>query len=114
MADVSGAAAALGIKIAGLIGGAVGSAVTLSYLPAMGVGQRIAAFATGLACAAYLPPLVAYGLHTPDALTGPMGFLAGLSGVGLVSAVINISRDPIGAWRRFRGMDTDTGTGGQS
>ncbi len=93
----------LGIKLASVIGGAIGSAVALANLPAMGTWQRLAAYGTGMAVAAYLPPLVSHFGSLPSLLDGPLGFVAGTAGMGLAGAVIRISSDPIGAWRRIKG-----------
>lgn len=95
-----------GVKVAGLVGGLFGSLVTMSYLPSLSSWQRVLAFASGVACAAYLPPIVSYLFTLPSSLDGPLGFVAGVMGMGLIGAAVTISRDPIGAWRKFRGTDT--------
>jgi hypothetical protein len=93
-----------GVKLAGLIGGLFGSLVTLSYLPSLKNWQRVGAYLTGVVCAAYLPPLVTYFFNLPLALDGPLGFIAGVFGMGLIGAGVTISNDPIGAWKRFKGI----------
>lgn len=102
--------AGLGIKLASVVGGAIGSAVTLANLPKMGPWQRLAAYGTGLASAAYLPPLVSYFGHLPPLLDGPLGFVAGTAGMGVAGFIVRISNDPIAAWRRFKG-ETNSGEG---
>jgi hypothetical protein len=97
----------LGVKAIGLIGGCIGSLIAMSYLPTMTKWQRIGAYASGIACAAYLPPIATYALSLPPSLDGPAGFVAGIAGMGVIGAIIKISRDPIGAWRRFRGAESD-------
>lgn len=92
-----------------MIGGAIGSAITLANLPKMGTWQRLAAYGTGLAAAAYLPPLATYFLKLPVFLDGPLGFVAGTAGMGFVAALIKISADPIGAWRKLKGADAEGG-----
>lgn len=100
--------AGFGIKIASVVGGAVGSAITLAHLPKLGAFGRCAAYMTGLSFAAYAPPIVSYAFSLPSALDGPLGFMAGVGGMGFAGAIVSVSRDPIGAWRRFRGADNQT------
>lgn len=94
--------AGLGIKAASLVGGAIGSAITLANLPKMGPWQRLIAYGTGVAAAAYIPPLVSYFMGLPELLDGPMGFVAGTAGMGLVGTIIKFGSDPIGTWRRIK------------
>lgn len=96
-----------GIKVAGLIGGVFGSLVTLSYLPSLKFWPRVGAYLTGVVCAAYLPPIASYFLNLPAVLDGPLGFVAGVLGMGSVGAAVTISRDPIGAWKKFKKGGSD-------
>lgn len=93
----------LGIKAASLVGGAIGSAITLANLPKMGPWQRLIAYGTGVSAAAYIPPFASYFMGLPSLLDGPMGFVAGTAGMGLVGAIIKFGADPIGNWRRMKG-----------
>jgi len=95
----------LGIKLASLVGGAIGSAITLANLPKMGTWQRLVAYGTGVAAAAYIPPFASYFMGLPPLLDGPMGFVAGTAGMGLVSAIIQFGADPIGAWRKIKSRE---------
>lgn len=97
--------AGLGIKAASLVGGAIGSAITLANLPKMGGWQRVVAYGSGLAASAYFPPLATYFMHLPPILDGPLGFISGATGMGVMAALVKIGSDPIGAWRRLKGAD---------
>ncbi len=98
--------AGLGIKAASLVGGAIGSAITLANLPKMGPCQRMIAYGTGLAAAVYIPPFMTYFMGLPALLDGPMGFVAGTAGMGLVGAIIQFGADPIGVWRKIKSRET--------
>lgn len=91
-----------GVKTACVVGGLFGSLLTMSYLPEMGRWQRVLSYLSGVCCSAYLSPLVSYAISLPPYLDGPVGFATGIAGMGLVGTIIKISRDPIGAFRRFR------------
>lgn len=90
-------------KEAALLGGSVGSLVALSHLTGISRWQSVVAYGTGLACAWYLEPLVRHFMNLPASLSGPVGFVLGATGLGLVNAGIKISQDPLGAWRRLKG-----------
>jgi len=95
----------LGVKVACLVGGCFGSLIAMSYLPTMNIWQRIGSYATGVCCSIYIPPLITYALSLPVYLDGPVAFATGIAGMGLVGTIITISRDPIGAFQRFRSSE---------
>ncbi|WP_341674939.1 hypothetical protein [Niveibacterium sp. SC-1] len=92
--------------------GAWGSALALARARHLGLGGRVLAFTTALGFSQAVPPLVAYYLHWPAALLGPLAFLCGFFGLVVAAAATKIFEDPIGAWRRLRGDSQDRSEGG--
>lgn len=92
------------LKDAALLGGSIGALVALSRQTNLTKAQGFFAYGTGLACAWYLEPLVRHFMGLPASLSGPVGFVLGVTGLGLVNAAIALSQDPIGAWKKIRGQ----------
>lgn len=82
----STADAATGFKLSVIIGGVVGSALSLRFADSLNRIQRITAVISGALIAAYLaPPFAAYfGIQSFE---GAVGFLFGLFGLSLAAKI---------------------------
>ena len=86
------AGGALGLKYSTLLGGFIGSLVSLSFVSGLGTFGRVTAVFTGTMTAAYLTPMVvSYWAISPAAENG-LGFLLGLTSMNLIPAFLGASQ----------------------
>lgn len=82
----------LGLKYTTLLGGFLGSLVSLSFITELGWAARASAVLTGTATAAYVTPIIVAYWTIGEAAENGIGFLLGLTSMNLIPAVIAASR----------------------
>jgi len=88
-----GVLAALGLKLATIVSGAVGSFISLRFFDGLTTAQKWTTFIGGWGLAAYLAaPLTAYFELRPALETG-ISLAVGLFGMSIAAAVIKVIRD---------------------
>lgn len=81
-----------GLKLSTLLGGFMGSLVSLSFVAGLGMWGRTTAVFTGTVTAAYVTPVVVSYWGVGSAAENGLGFLIGLTSMNLIPAIINASR----------------------
>lgn len=78
---------ALGLSKSSVIGGLIGSVISLRFLSELNVWQRVISVFSGMIVAAYCTPLVVELLSLKPSTEGAIAFLIGLFGMSLVGAI---------------------------
>lgn len=103
MADPS-SGGLVGLKLVPSVAGLVGGVVALSFVQGLNRWQAVASVFTGAATAAYGQPMVGYAMGLPDELAGGVGFVLGLTGMGLAGWAVKAAADPLAVWERVRSI----------
>ncbi len=92
----------LGMKLVPGVAGFVGGCVALSFVQGLNKRQAVVTVLTGGATGTYLAPFVVYRAALPIDLTGGVGFLLGLTAMGLCGWAVKAAKDPVALWETFR------------
>ena len=87
---ISASAGVLGLKYTTLLGGFLGSLVSLSFVSELGWWARVSAVVTGTATAAYVTPVIVAYWAIGSAAENGIGFLLGLTSMNLILSLIHI------------------------
>lgn len=95
---------ALGLKPSTLIAGLIGGIMALSMMPKLTVRKAVAAVVGGVACAAYVTPLVAewVGLESRNLENG-LAFGLGVIGMNVLGGIFKLSE----RWRDRPTLDPE-------
>ena len=94
----------LGMKFVPGVAGFVGGCVALSFVQGLNKRQAVVTVLTGGATGTYLAPFVVYRAALPIDLAGGVGFLLGLTAMGLCGWAVKAAKDPVALWETFRGV----------
>ena len=92
----------LGMKFVPGVAGFVGGCVALSFVQGLNKRQAVVTVLTGGATGTYLAPFVVYRAALPIDLAGGVGFLLGLTAMGLCGWAVKAAKDPVALWETFR------------
>ena len=88
-----------GVKVASLIGGAIGSLIGMSFSEEKyeskleGVVKSFIKFIGGIAAAVYVTPLIGYYKDFPQELDNAVSFVIGIVGMNVASIIYNKSKN---------------------
>jgi hypothetical protein len=94
----------LGMKLVPGVAGFVGGCVSLSFIQGLSKWQAVVTVLTGGATGTYLAPVIVYHTALPVDLAGGVGFLLGLTAMGLCGWAVKAAGDPVKLWETFRGV----------
>lgn len=94
----------LGMKLVPGVAGFVGGCVALSFVQGLNKRQAFATVLTGGATGTYLSPVIVHHAALPSDLAGGVGFLLGLTAMGLCGWAVKAAGDPVKLWETFRGV----------
>lgn len=94
----------LGMKFVPGVAGFVGGCVALSFVQGLNKRQAVVTVLTGGATGTYLSPVIVHHAALPVDLVGGVGFLLGLTAMGLCGWAVKAAGDPVKLWETFRGV----------
>lgn len=86
----------LGVKVIWLVAGFAGGVVSLRYIEGLSTPQMFAAVLSGVACSAYLSPIVfelarRQDIILSERIEGSIAFLIGLTAINIVPGILKLS-----------------------
>lgn len=86
----------LGVKVIWLVAGFAGGVVSLRYIEGLTTPQMFSAVLSGVACSAYLSPLVfelarRQEIILSERIEGGIAFLIGLTAINIVPGILKLS-----------------------